>query len=300
MARTIASTAAGSNRNKGVLMLALLFGILSAALMFAFLNSKGGGDNLDQQLGAGAGAESVVVVTGQVNAGEKVTSDKLTMRTVPAGALLDGRVTNINDVKDKIATVTLFPGEQVLTSKVTSFEGGNTIAYKVPEGMRALSLQVPHEAWIAGGLPQPGDRVDVLGVTTLSKVDPLTGQEKPDVVAGIIAQNVEVLAVSQSLVKTVPSAAPAQPTAGASGTPAATTTVTPATAQTIQKDGNPSTFQQAISITLALPPDIAAKVAIIDAMEDTKGQYRILPRQQGDSKTLTGPVLWSLEDVFTK
>ena len=46
MARPIAtSVAAASNRNKAMLMLAIVLGIASFALMFAFLNSRGGGDS---------------------------------------------------------------------------------------------------------------------------------------------------------------------------------------------------------------------------------------------------------------
>ncbi|MGE5595753.1 MAG: Flp pilus assembly protein CpaB [Hyphomicrobiales bacterium] len=300
MARSIATTAASSTRNRGVLMLALLFGILSAALMFAFLSSKDGGDDaLDEDLGTGAGAETVVVVTRDVAAGERITSDMLTTKTIPAGALLPGRVTDISDVTNKVATAPLFAGEQVIAAKVTTYEGQNTLAFKVPEGMRALSLQVPHEAWIAAGLPQPGDRVDVMGLTTLMKTDPLTGEEKPDVVAGIIAQNVEVLAVSQTLVKTVPNTdlqkAQATGTPGAEGTAAADTV---SSAPVVESDKDAETFEKSISITLALPPELAAKVAIIDAMDDTAGQYRLLPRQKGDDTPITGTQTWSLDEVF--
>jgi len=291
VARTIATTAVGSNRNKGVLMLALLFGILSAALMFAFLNAKGKGDGLDDQLGLTEGAETVVVLTRDVAAGEKITSDMLTTRTIPGGALLPGRVTEIEDVLGKVATTPMFAGEQVIAAKVTTYEGQNTLAYKVPEGMRALSLMVPHEAWIAGGLPQPGDRVDIMGITTLVKTDPLTGEEKPDVVAGIIAQDVEVLAVSQSLVRRVVNTdLKANGEAGS---------IDPVAASAPGNPGEePETFQDSVSITLALPIDLAAKVAIIDAMEDSQGQFRILVRQKGDSQAVTGQQTWSLDEVF--
>ncbi len=47
MNRTIASaTSSSSSRNRGVLLLAAVFGILSAMLMFAFLNSRGGDDGI--------------------------------------------------------------------------------------------------------------------------------------------------------------------------------------------------------------------------------------------------------------
>ncbi|MCC7364052.1 MAG: Flp pilus assembly protein CpaB [Dehalococcoidia bacterium] len=300
MARSITSTAAASSsRNKGVLMLALLFGILSAALMFAFLSSKGGGKDLSEQLGAGEGAESVVVVVRDIAAGEKIERGALEMRTIPANGLLQGRFTTQDDVEGKVATAPIFAGEQVIEAKLTSYATADEIAYKIPQDMRALSLMVPHEAWIAAGLPQPGDRVDILGITTLIKIDPLTGQEKPDIIAGLMAQDVEVLAVSQRLVRKVVGV---ESLPGASTTPAAGTEAgtnpDPAVSTATEDEGDGETFETSISITLALAPDLAAKIAIIDAMDDSQGQYRILPRQKGDTKSIDGQQTWSLDEVF--
>lgn len=274
-------------------MIALLFGILSAALMFAFLNAKGKDDGLDAELGLTEGAETVVVLTRDVAAGEKITSDMVTTRTIPGGALLPGRITDIDEVLGKVATTPLFAGEQLIAAKVTTYEGQNTLAYKVPEGMRALSLMVPHEAWIAAGLPQPGDRIDIMGITTLTKVDPLTGEERPDVVAGVIAQDIEVLAVSQTLVPRLVN------TDQRSNATDATDDTDPIASSAVTNPGDdPDTFEESVSITLALPVDLAAKVAIIDAMEDSTGQFRILVRQKGDSETITGQQTWSLDEVF--
>ena len=291
MARSMATTVSPTGRNRGVLMLAAVFGILSAALVFAFLNSRDSGGGSLSGLDSAGGAESVVVVTRDVQAGEKITADMLTTRPLPAAALLTGRVANAEDVVGKVATSPLYAGEQVTTPKVTTYVGQNSLAWKVPEGMRAISLQIPHEAWAAAGLVQPGDRVDVLGITTLMTVDPLTGTERPDIVTGIIAQDVEVLAVSQRLVKVIPNA----DTKSATSTPGGAAGSAAATGDPL-KDAD--TYETAISITLALTPELAAKVALIDAMKDEQGQYRIMPRQKGDSGTITGETTWSLEDVF--
>ncbi len=292
MARTIASTASPSGRNRGVLMLAGVFGILSAALVFAFLNSRDSGGGSLSGLDSAGGAESVVVVTRDVQAGEKITADMLTTRPLPAAALLAGRVGNADDVLGKVATSPLYAGEQVTSPKVTTYVGQNSLAWKVPQGMRAVSLMVPHEAWVAAGLIQPGDRVDILGITTLTTVDPLTGNERPDTVTGIIAQNVEVLAISQTLVKVIPNT----DAKNAGGSTGSTTGGAAATSGNPLKDAD--TYEKSISITLALTPELAAKVALIDAMKDEQGQYRILPRQKGDSEELTGGTTWSLEDIF--
>lgn len=300
MNRSIAAATSGSNRNKGVLLLACAFGLLSALLVFAFLNSRGDSKDINSQIFAGEGAETVVVLTRNVAVGEKITSDMLTTRTIPATALLPGRVkdSDLSTLVGKVATAPMFAGEQVIDAKVTTYVGQDTLAYKVPQGMRAISLQVPHEAWIAAGLPQPGDRVDILGITTLSKVDPLTGEEKPNVVAGYIAQDVEVLAVAQTVVKTVPKVD--GKVDGGTGSSNGSTATSPASAATssgaVKQES--ATYEKAISITLALPPDLAAKVALIDAMRDDVGQYRILPRQKGDADPITGKQVWTYDDLF--
>lgn len=301
MPRTIPSTsiAAGSRRNRGILMLAALFGVLSAALLLAFLNSRGGdGSDIEKALTSGE-SQSVVVVTRDIPAGTRVTSDMVTVASVPAGVVLPGHLESQDDVVGKITTSPLYKDEQVLQAKVTTFEGQNTLSFKVPDGMRAIAIEVPHEAWIVGGLLQPGDRIDFIGLTTLSRTDPLTGAERPDVVAGIVAQDVEVLAASQKTVKKIVNTDQKKATDAS-----ATATVESAPLTSTDSSGkpleDPDTYEASISVTLALPPDLAAKVSIIDALKDDVGQYRLVLRQKGDDTELSGTVLWSFDEVFKK
>jgi pilus assembly protein CpaB len=274
MNRTIAA-ASSSSRNRGVLLLAAVFGILSAMLMFAFLNSKGGDDGINEKLNSGEGAESVVVLTRNVNVGERITADMLATRTIPAAALIEGHLADseAQGLVGQVAVAPLYKDEQVLSSKVSTYEGQNSLTWKVP-----------------------GDRVDVMGITTFISTDPLTGEEKPDLIAGYLAQDVEVLAVAQTLVKTVPKVAEKKDAngvtiGGVSGTPGA---------QAVSPDQEITTYEESISITLALPPDLAAKVALVDALEDDAGQFRILSRQKGDSDPISGKVTFSYEDIFPK
>ncbi len=297
MNRTIAAASSSSSRSRGVLLLAAAFGVLSALLMFAFLSSRGGDDGVEEVLNSGAGAETVVVLTKNVNVGDKITSDMLGTKTVPAAGLVDGYFgdKDLENLVGKVATAPMYQGEQVLAAKVTTYEGQDTVTWKVPEGMRGLSLQVPHEAWIAAGLPQPGDRIDVLGITTLMKVDPLTGEEKPDVIAGYIAQDVLVLAVAQSVVRTVPNIDANATTSDSPDGAAEGGGIQQS--QAVSPDAE-ATYEKSVSVTLALPPDLAAKVALIDAMKDDVGQYRLLVRQKGDSAPVEGKQVFSYEDLF--
>ena len=278
-------------------MLAALFGVLSAGLMFAFLNSRGGDGGLNDTLNFGDGAETVFVVSRNIAVGEKITAEMVVSKTVPSGALLEGRLSNSQDIVGKVATAPMFAGEQVLSAKVTRFEDQTTLSYKVPDGMRALGIQVPHEAWIGAGLIQPGDRVDVLAISIASQVDPLTGVEKVSILSGIIAQDVEVLAVKQTLVRRIPNLDErAKKNADGSATDPAY--AAGANAPAAVKEGDKGTYETAISLTLALTPEQAAKVAIIDVIKDDAAQYRILARQKGDAIKLTGQVTWSVDDVF--
>lgn len=303
MARSASATVAStSTRNRAVLLIAAVFALLSAALMFAFLNSRDDGTSSSDIVNAGGGFESVVVLTRDVGVGQEITSDMVRTASVPAAALLDGRVTDVESVVGKVATAPLYAGEQVIDAKVTTYAGQDSLAYKVPDNMRALSLEVSHEAWINAGLVQPGDRVDVLGITTLEKVDPLTGEVQPQTVSGFIAQDVEVLAVSQSLTKFVPNLdqkAADSTAAGADGAATGDDAATADTSRVQPEDGDDSTYETSISVTLALPPDLAAKVSIVDAMKDDLAQWRIVARQKGDDSPVDGQVTWTFEDIFT-
>lgn len=298
MARSITAVTSGSNRNRGVLMLAAVFGILSAMLMFAFLSNRGGSSSsVDKALSDSGGYTSAVVVSQDVPFGAVITAGMVNVQSVPNSALVNGHATTTEDVVGKIATAPLFKGQQVLTQQFTTFAGQNAAAYKVPDGMRAVAVTVPSEGWIVGGLPQPGDHVDFLAITTLTRTDPLTGQEKPDVRADIIGQNIEILAVSQTLIKTIPKVA-ARP--AASGTAAANATAAPVASNNSASkpldDG--TTFEKALSVTLAVKPDMAAKISLIDAMKKDVGQWRLLLRQQGDSSPVVGGTSFSYDDVF--
>jgi pilus assembly protein CpaB len=280
VARSIAAVSGSSGRNRSVLLLAAVFGILSAVLIFAFLKANGGdSDKINEALNTSAGAESVVVLVRDVQAGEEITSDMLTTQTVPGPALLTGRSTNMEDFVGKVAVQTMYAGEQALTAKVTDFGSQRSISYKVPEGKRSLAVTVPHESWMVGGLPQPGDRIDFLAITAFRVVDPLTGSERPEVVSGIIAEDIEVLAMGQTVVAGAPSADGGSASTG--------------------EEGSDDTAREgAISVTLALTPEQAAKIALIDALEDNEGQWRIIVRRKGETETVSGDKNWGLDDIF--
>lgn len=295
MSRTIAAASGSSGRNRGVLMLAALFGILSAALVLAFLSSQDGTGEGSGGLPSDESTVSVLVLAKNVQVGEVITDDMVTTRNLPRSIALPSALNDRSQVVGKLATAPLFQGEQVLQPKVTTYEGQNALSFKVPNGLRALSVMVPHEAWIVGGLVQPGDRVDVMAIITLVTTDPLTGDEETRAGAGIIAENVEVLAVSQAIIKSIPNTD--LETTGAEGE---TEPGTAAGAGDFAKDPAEETesYEKSVSVTLAVTPEQAAYIGVVDAMRDDVAQYRLLVRQKGDDSPLTGVSQWTLNDIL--
>ncbi len=304
MARSIAQATRGSSRNRSILLLAALFGLLSAGLMFAFLSTRGGDESVEETLRDAGEVETMVVMARDVAFGETITSDMLTEEPVPVRAILPSAYQNRADVEGLVAAAPLFAGEQVLPGKVTSTADQDTLAFKVPEGMRALSLEVPHEAWVNAGLPQPGDRVDVLALTAMLAEDPLTGDNVPEVRSRLMVQDVEVLALAQSLVDYFPETELTREDDdedGELGGEASTATNgdgEDGARQAFRATDGSQTYEESVSVTLALLPEDAAKLALLDALDDEAGQYRILTRHQSDREIIGDQSNWTLEDLF--
>ena len=296
MARPIATTLSGTNRNKAMLMVALVLGIASFALMFAFLSSRGGSDSSIKKA-LDVGVSTRLVATSDIKVGDRIGPGNTEVQSVANQSILPGAFESLEAAKDQVVAVPIFVGEQVTAAKVSQANAIDTLSVRVPKGFRALALQVPHEAWIAGGLPQPGDRVDVIGMLTLEKTDPLTGQVRPEVTSGYVVENVEVLAVAQTIVKSVKKAG-ASATVTPSATAAPSATGTPG-ANDFRALDSGSTYEAAISITLAVSEVDALRLGLLDALKDDTGQYRIVLRSSGDSEPVKKEnKAITLEDIF--
>lgn len=192
MAR-ISTAAAASRVNGRLLFLALILGIISAALVYVGLSSSGDGGSITD-----AGVP-VVVAREAIPAGQLLTVDMLEVRQVPETAL---GFQALQSTDLAIGRVTRFPivaNEQVLLSKFVggSAVGDGGLSAIVEPGMRAMAITT-QQVIGAGGLVLPGDRVDILWVPSEVLAD-FEG-------AMLLAENVEVLAVEQVLEELAPAA----------------------------------------------------------------------------------------------
>lgn len=102
-----------------------------------------------------------------------------------------------------IARITLLKGEPITDDKVAHPSGGSTLSVILRPGMRSMTLAVSPIIG-AGGMVQPGDRVDILLTADLNDigagtVDPRSGRMHPHLATETILQDVKVLAADRRL-----------------------------------------------------------------------------------------------------
>lgn len=229
----IKTLAIGTGSNRLRLMLGLLLGIIGAALTVVYL-AQGSGNESGGQSGATA---AVVVATQDIPANTKITADMVTVKQLPVGVVLQGAFRDTTGVVDKVTSVSIVSGEQVLTSRVSSSsialaEYGDKapLSLLVPEGRRAFSLKTSEVA-AAGGLIRGGDHVDVIlsgGAAGVENSQAFLASGS----ACYVVQDIEVLAVGNAVKRVATDGGPA-------GVAAAAT--------------NP----EAVSVTLAVTPEEA-------------------------------------------
>lgn len=175
-----------AKNNRRLLLLAMALAIICSAVGYVYL----------KQLEANAVAtplEAVVMVKIPVEAGRRLTEDMLSVEKVPVDAIHPNAIRSLSQAVGKITRTELVAGEQLLQERIVPGAERPALAYRVPEGLRAVTIGVDERIAVALML-NPGDRVDV-SVSYL--------EEKPDGQASkktlIILQNLEVLAVGQRL-----------------------------------------------------------------------------------------------------
>ena len=106
----------------------------------------------------------VVVATSEIKFGEVIDSSNIKVVDWPMDAFPQGAFTAasevINDGNRRVLT-TIFPGEPIITAKITGENGRAGLAGIIADGMRAVTVPVNIVNGV-GGFIQPGDRVDIL------------------------------------------------------------------------------------------------------------------------------------------
>jgi pilus assembly protein CpaB len=266
MARTVSRITERPGRS--LLLLALLFAIVAAVLVFLSLNRND--DKGDESAAADSSTTKVVVAAQDISARTTLDAGMLKVDDVPTDSVLKGSFSDIDDLDGQVTRYPLLIGEQVIASKIGVQKDDETgLSFVFPQGMRAFSIQVSEES-SAGGFILPGDQVDVIGILDEDTV----GIDK----ATTLVQGVEVLAVAQEAQEALPVARP-------TGTPTPTPTASAGTGTLGERPENVEANPKARTVTLAVTQEQAQLLALVQA----KGELALSLRSFGDKAQVSPP-----------
>ena len=277
MGGAMASNAVTSTKgkaNRRPLILASLFGALSAILILTYLQSQKGSDK-NQASGA---VVPVVFALRDIPERTQIKEGMLEVKIIPVEGAHAQHVASKDVLIDKVTRVPIAAGDQLTSTKVAGEIKDVGFSAVVPDGKRAVAVGVT-EVIATGGHISPGDYVDVIAVFEVggesagkgggSGLPNFSGGGVKQFMSATILQRVQVLAVAQRSDPTIPEKGK---NAGA----------TPEDAK-------------ARSVTLAVTPEEAEKLFLGEEM----GKIRLSLRGfADDEQRKIAPVFNSIEDIL--
>lgn len=162
------------------LIIALIFGLFTVFLFSIYLN------NLERTVPDAVNYKEVVVARVTIPAHSIITGEMLELAALPEAALHPDALLDKEEAVGSVARSEIISGEQILSGRVVVDVEAAYFSYRVPEGMRAVSLPVGAAGGVAGFI-SPGDKVDVM--VTYQRRD-----AEQEAVTHTVLQNVMVLA----------------------------------------------------------------------------------------------------------
>jgi pilus assembly protein CpaB len=124
----------------------------------------------------------VVAAAHALPTGARLTASDVKLIAWPAGAIVPGSFSKVEDVVDRGVLAPVLENEPLTATKVAAVGAGAGLPPTIPPGMRAISVRVNDVVGVAGFVT-PGNRVDVF--VTLRRND--TGMTR------VVVSNVQVL-----------------------------------------------------------------------------------------------------------
>lgn len=167
-------------------LIALLAAIIATFAVWSVLNSR------KEVAFSNEKTQEVVIARIGIPEGTVIEPGMLEVKDIP-GAFVSGAVfSDTGEVAGNVAKDDITPGEQITRGRLSSTDSDEIgLAYRIPKGKRAITLEVGIEAGVAN-LIVPGNKVDIVE-TNLNMEGGLT--------TAYLLQKVEVLAVDSQLEK---------------------------------------------------------------------------------------------------
>jgi pilus assembly protein CpaB len=170
------------------LAVAIVLGLAAVFLANAYL-SRG-----EQRVEAQTSTTKIAVAAVPMEYGTDITPDKVKFADYPAASIPPGSFSTYEQLapagKRRVVLRGMTVNEPILATKLAGEGLGPSIAYLLPDGMRAAAVRINDVSGVAGFI-QPNDTVDVLVTRSL----PTANNRQ---VTDILLQNVKVIALDQN------------------------------------------------------------------------------------------------------
>jgi pilus assembly protein CpaB len=170
--------------NKKILIFAVLIGLLTVFGLGLYIN------NLPNAQKNRADYSKAVVATNTIPANAKVTADMVTLKSMSTESVHPEAITSLDKIIGAIYKGEIVKGEQLLLSKVVVDVEQATLAYRVPQNMRAISIPTSEVSGV-GGFINVGDKIDILVTYDKKDINPVSTTYTQ-------LQNIEVAAVGNA------------------------------------------------------------------------------------------------------
>jgi pilus assembly protein CpaB len=181
-----------TSSNGLLLLLALVAGLVAAAIVFAVVSESEGEDSAAPPAGNTVPA---LVAAQSMGAGTEITADMVKVIEVPEDLFVSGAYAESEAVVGEVTKVAISEGEQITVGKIGLAVPDKGLSGVVASGMRAVSIDV-NEVTAVGGNLLPGDRVDILATVRYERA-PGLAEDEYLLSAMTVLQDVEVLSVAQ-------------------------------------------------------------------------------------------------------
>lgn len=166
----------------GLLLLALLIGLAAAVYASGWVSRQ-----------SGIASNRVVVAVVDIELGSKINAQMLATADWPSGSVPPGAFSDLKEVQDRVAKVSLLRGEPILEGKLAPVGTLGGLSAVIAAGKRAMTVRVNDVVGVAG-FALPGNYVDVM---VNAQQDKGKGEEGNRQISKTVLEHVLVLAVAQ-------------------------------------------------------------------------------------------------------
>lgn len=174
--------------DKKILIFAVLIGLLTVFGLGLYINNLA--DTQKNQVPY----SQVVIATNTIPANVKVTADMVTLKSMPTESIHSEAIISVDKITGRISKGEIVKGEQILSSRVVIDAAQATLAYRVPQNMRAIAIPTSEVSGVAGFI-NVGDKIDILVAYDKKEIDPVSTTYTQ-------LQNIEVVAVGSAKLST--------------------------------------------------------------------------------------------------